>query len=53
MIFPGTKACNQMLFTGLRSDELPLYLFDKHCLGWEQENGGHTLADDYEVCLPQ
>ncbi len=30
-------------------DELPLYLFDKQCLGWKGETSQHSLADDYEV----
>jgi hypothetical protein len=30
-------------------DELPLYLFDKHCLGWTQAGCSHSLAHDYQV----
>lgn len=32
-----------------RRDELPLYLFDKQCLGWTNEASQHSLADDYKV----
>lgn len=30
-------------------DELPLYLFDKQCLGWTQGGSSRNLAGDYQV----
>ena len=42
--------CNAMQFlVVLRRDELPLYLFDKQCLGWQDEALQQRLADDYQV----
>ena len=38
-----------MSLRGHCRDELPLYLFDKHCLGWTQASSSPSLAHDYQV----